>query len=233
MQTLGHPPALVPSPQFSRENLNYLSEARSSLVAHGYLRVDNCFGAALAEGTHDELKEDARYTRMKEGAATGYGVLQYEGRPSPCVEQCCDFLKGPLFMDWLAQLLGSKVCVTRQPRPFRMKLGDCIVAHDDCSDYPSNRFSAVLHFSKAWKREFGGNTIIGEVKRIEMSKSPQDTGGRRWIFAEKRSVVVPVFNSLVLIALKPGLAHKVTRVRVDDVRLTIVATYGLDPAPAG
>jgi hypothetical protein len=65
-----------------------------------------------------------------------------------------------------------------------MKLGDCIVAHDDCSDYPSNRFSAVLHFSKAWKKEFGGNTIIGEVKRIEMSESLQDASAGQWIFSE-------------------------------------------------
>jgi hypothetical protein len=228
MQTPSHLPALVPSQEFYRDSLSYLLETRSFLAAHGYLRINNCFDAALAESAHAELKEDGRYTRMEKETATDYGVLRYEGRPSPCVEQCCNFLKGPLFLNWLSQLLGSRLCVTRRPSPFRMKLGDCIVAHDDCSDYTSNRFSAVLHFSKAWKREFGGNIIIGEVKRIEMSESPQDASGRRWIFSEKRSVVVPAFNSLVLIALKPGLAHKVTRVRVDDVRLTIVATYGLD-----
>lgn len=228
MQVPANPPASTLSAEFYRNTSpDGLLQGRTILATYGYLRINKCLNNTLAECTHSELKEDTRYKRMEGEQGRDYGVLRCEGELSPCVKECCDFLKGPLFLEWLAGLLGSKVYVTRRPTPFKMKLGDCIVAHDDCSDYPSNRFSAVLQFSKAWKKEFGGNTVIGEVKRTEAVQSPRG-GGRRWIFSAKRSVVVPLFNSLVLIALRPGMAHSVTRIRANNVRLTIVATYGLD-----
>ena len=230
MQIPGCLPAGTSSINFHRNGLaGDVAHARSFLSERGYLRVDQCFDDAVAEGTRVELKQDARYARMERDLAGDYGVLHCEGELSPCVGQCCHFLKGPVFLDWLTGLLGSKVCITRHPSPFRMKLGDRIVAHDDCSDYPLNRFSVVLHFSKSWKKQFGGNTVIGEVKRIETIRSEKGESRRHWIFTAKRSVLVPVFNSLVLIALRPGMAHKVTEVRAKADRLTIVATYGLDP----
>jgi hypothetical protein len=83
MQTPSNLPALVPSQEFYRDSLSDLLETRSFLMAHGYLRIDNCFDTALAEGTHAELKEDARYTRMEEAEAADYGVLRYEGDHRP------------------------------------------------------------------------------------------------------------------------------------------------------
>ena len=223
MQTPGYP-ALAPyvSGHFT-DSADNLSGSRTLLADRGYLRIDKCFDESLAECTYSELKEDTRYSRIEDNPADDYGVLHCnEKYLSPGVEKCCDFLKSPLFLAWLARLMGDEVRVTRQPSPFKMEFGDCIVAHDDCSDYPSNRASAVLHFSKAWKRQFGGNTVVGEVERIEIVQNK-----RRWLFSSKRSVIVPAFNSLMLIALRPGLAHKVTHVRVNQPRLTIVATYGL------
>jgi 2OG-Fe(II) oxygenase superfamily len=205
-----------------------LARTRVALTTWGYVRVDGCFDETLAERTLSELKEDPRYFRIGDELAKDYGQLQYwQEKLSPGVARCCAFLKSPSFLGWLTRLEGHKVQVTRQPSPFKMDLGDRIVPHDDCSDYPSNRFSVVLHFSKGWNRRFGGNTLIGKVKRIETMTSERG-GKRRWIFSSQRSVVVPLFNSLVLIALRPSMAHAVTRVRVNHPRLTIIATYGVE-----
>ncbi len=231
MRTSCDTPAQTPFLNFTlKDPAADLRQARATLAQHGYLRIDSCLDDALAECTYSELLKDPRYVQTEDSKAGEYGVLECtEDQPSPGVEECSNFLRGPSLLEWLGRLVGKKLKITRQPSPFRMKQGDCIVAHDDCTDYPSNRLSAVLHFSKAWRRQFGGNLIVGHVKRIETSP-PSANGGRRWVFSSNRSVVVPVFNSLVLIALKPGLAHKVTRVRGDNPRLTIVATYGLETA---
>lgn len=225
MHTYLYTPWQMPLVSFAETDLQ---SVRSALFQRGYLRIQNCLDRALAESTYLELLQDRRYIQTADSRAAAYGALECTSSgPSLGVEKCSEFLKSSPFLEWLGQLMGDKLKVTRQPVPFRMKIGDCIVQHDDCSDYPSNRLSAVLHFSKAWKREFGGNLIVGQAERIEAAQASAVNSVRRWVFSRKRSMLVPVFNSLVLIALKPGLAHKVTRVREDVLRLTIVATYGL------
>jgi hypothetical protein len=209
--------------------MQWQRKARTNLTERGYLHIHNCFEKAFAEAAYTELKNDIRYSSHLDGKSEDFGFLRYWERDlSDSVEKCCGFLMNDTFLNLLASLTGARVTVTRKPTPFIMRLGDSIVAHDDCSDYPSNCLSAVLHFSKDWKRAFGGNTIVGAVKSVETERALDGSDHRRWVFSNRRSILTPVFNSLVLISLRPGMAHKVTRIRVDCLRLTIASTYGFE-----
>jgi hypothetical protein len=138
-------------------------------------------------------------------------------------------LTGIAFRSWLAQLVGHPLQTVKPPTLFRMERGDRIVRHDDVLDSPLNRVSVVLHLSKNWRREFGGNTVLGEVKRVENERfGKSEYFQHRWVFSAKRSVLMPAFNSLFVIQLKPGMAHGVTALRATACRVSIVSLYGLE-----
>jgi hypothetical protein len=204
------------------------------LEQKGYVRVLNFLDAAVAEGAYRELTEDQRYVRTDRSTAadkpTGYrlGILKSVLQTlSPNVQGCCDLLTGADFLHWLSRLNGHPVQVSKPPTLFRMERGDRIERHDDVSDRPLNCISATLHLSKYWKREFGGNTVLGEVKRID-SVHLGEYLGQRWVFSVKRSVLPPIFNSLNIIALKQGMAHGVTGIKAGAYRVSIVCLYAAE-----
>jgi hypothetical protein len=110
-----------------------------------------------------------------------------------------------------------------------MERGDRVIMHDDVLNSPLNRVSVVLHLSKNWKRGFGGNTVVGSVKRVEnLHFGASEYREHRWVLSNKRSVLTPAFNSLLLIALRPGMAHGVTTLRSNACRVSITCVYALD-----
>lgn len=208
--------------------------ASNLLEQKGYIRVLNFLDAEVAEGAYSELTQDQRYVRTDRSAGvdepTGYrlGILKSVFHNlSPNVQRCCDLLTGADFRHWLSRLSGCPVQVSKPPTLFRMERGDRIERHDDVSDSPLNRVSATLHLSKNWKRGFGGNTVLGEVKRIDSVRLGEYLG-QRWVLSTKRSVLPPVFNSLTVIALKPGMAHGVTSIKAGAPRVSIVCLYAAE-----
>jgi Rps23 Pro-64 3,4-dihydroxylase Tpa1-like proline 4-hydroxylase len=206
-----------------------------SLKQQAYIRINDFLDTEVAEHAYTELIEDPRYIRVGEAAKTvdspsyQLGILKSVNQSlSPNVQRCCDLLTGNAFRGWLSLLIGSPLRVVKPPSLFRMERGDRIERHDDISDQPLNRFSVVLHLSKNWKRNFGGNTVLGWVKRVEYARvSENGYLDRRWVFSRQRSVLTPTFNSLTVIALRPGMAHDVTDIRVKAYRVSIVGLYAL------
>ena len=183
------------------------------------------------------MRSGLLYARMDGERADSPGGLRIgvvkpvDPHLSPCVRDCCALLGSTEFVRWLGSLAAAPLRPTKQPTLFRMQRGDAIDVHDDVSDQAANRLSAVLHLSNNWRREFGGNTVVGSVTRIENCKSPDGYPMRRWVFSKQRSVLSPIFNSMMILALKPGMAHGVTPIRGDVFRLTLVATYAHDEPP--
>lgn len=208
--------------------------AGTLLEQKGYVRVLNFLDAEVAEGVYRELMEDQRYVRTDRSIGadkpTGYrlGILKSVLQTlSPNVQRCCDLLTSADFRLWLSRLNGHPVQVSKPPTLFRMERGDRIERHDDVSDSPLNCISATLHLSKNWKREFGGNTVLGEVNRIDRVRLGEYQG-QHWVLSAKRSVLPPVFNSLNVITLKPGMAHGVTGIKARAYRVSIVCLYAAE-----
>jgi hypothetical protein len=198
-----------------------------------YVRVLDFLRAEIAERAYAELMEDPRYLRtdkMAKPTGIGLGILKsIDQGLSPHVQKCCDLLTSIPFRSWLAELVGYPLQTVKPPTLFRMERGDRIIRHDDVLDAPLNRVSVVLHLSKNWRREFGGNTVLGKVKRVENVRfGKSEYFQHRWVFSPKRSVLIPTFNSLLVIALKPGMAHGVTTLRARACRVSIVCLYGLE-----
>jgi hypothetical protein len=216
----------------------HLPQSKNRSVAHvlsrkSYLRVLNFLNTDVAASAYSELVEDRRYMRtdrMAKPTGIGLGILKSTDESlSPVVQKCYDLLTGADFRSWLAELIGQQLQTVKPPTLFRMELGDRIIRHDDVLHSPLNRVSVVLNLSKTWRREFGGNTVLGYVKRVEDVLSAQgEYQEHRWVFSPRRSVLVPAFNSLLVIALKQGMAHGVTTVRTNKAyRVSIVCLYGL------
>lgn len=206
-------------------------EASYHLTQKGYVRVLDFLDVEVAEAAYIELMEDQHYARTdrstRGNTSTGYrlGILKSTFQKlSPNVQMCCDLLTSANFLSWLSRLSGQPLQVSKPPTLFRMERGDRIERHDDVSDHPLNRLSAVLHLSKNWKSSFGGNTVLGVVKRID-SVRLGEYRGQSWVLSGKHSTLTPVFNSLNVIALKPGMAHGVTSIKVEACRVSIVCLY--------
>ena len=205
--------------------------ACDTLSQSAYFRVPNFLQTDIAEGAYAELINDPRYVRtdrMPKPTGIGLGILKsVDECLSANVQKCCDLLTSNEFRSCLAASIGQKLQVVKPPTLFRMELGDRIVRHDDVLATPLNRISVVLHLSRNWRRQFGGNTVLGHVQRLEEVPSAfSEYPHHRWVFSAKRSVLIPTFNSLLVIALRKGMAHAVTPVRASAYRVSIVCLYG-------
>lgn len=212
-----------------------VNEVLTSLLrgSKAYIRVLDFLDAEVAERAYFELIEDPRYVRVDADAEKGrsaryrLGILKNIDRSlSPNVQMCFQLLTGIDFQIWLSQLIGYPLETVQPLRLFRLERGDRIVTHDDILDHPLNRISAVLHLSKNWKREFGGNIIFGEVERVENVRLGGNLG-HRWVLSQSRTVLTPIFNSLIVNALRPGTAHAVSTVYAKAGRVSIAALYAL------
>ena len=208
------------------------SSARNSLRRNAYFRIPNFLDTDIAEGAYAELIDDSLYVRtdrLAKRTGGGFGVLKsIDERLSTNVQKCCDLLTSNEFRSSVASYVGQKLQVVRGPTLYRMEPGDRLVTHDDVLASPLNRISVVLHLSKNWKREFGGNTVLGYVQRIEEVRSAtSEYAQHRWVLSTKRRVLSPAFNTLLIIALRKGMAHGVTGVRVHKYRVSITCLYGL------
>lgn len=209
------------------------SFSKICLSSRPYGRVFDFLNAEIAEGAYHELMEDSRYQRtdkMAEPTGVGLGYLRsIDQSLSPKVQRCCEVLTNMGFRSWLTRLIGSPLQIARPPTLVRMERGDRVIMHDDVLNSPLNRVSVVLHLSKNWKRGFGGNTVVGPVERVEnLGFGTGEHLEHRWVLSNKRSVLTPTFNSLLLIALRPGMAHGVTTLRSDACRVSITCVYALD-----
>jgi hypothetical protein len=140
--------------------------------------------AEVAEGAYAELMEDPRYVRtdkMAQPTGIGLGILKsIDQRLTPNVQNCCDVLTSIAFRSGLTQLVGDPLLIVKPPTLFRMERGDRIVRHDDVLDSPLNRVSVVLHLSKNWRREFGGNTVLGKLHDASLQSETGDDGFNTW-----------------------------------------------------
>lgn len=227
------PPSIVRSPE-RFEQVTPLGDRR-------FARFHNFLLPEVAEVIYRELRDGLLYERVdiagmtlqwraqRELGDAYFGSLQMrEGwQTSEVVQECYDLFAHPWFENLLSRLMGCPIIFLRPATPYRMEQGDRICFHDDLSD-PSHRLSVILGFTKHWRREYGGNTVIGEVTHIEDVPTPPDIPFplRRWHVNRARSVITPTFNSLTIIPISPNLAHAVTPIRVQKTRFTVVSIYG-------
>jgi hypothetical protein len=205
------------------------------------MRLDDFLRPEVAAAVHDELESGLAYERVELAEITRlwrgerelgdayFGALQRRqaGEAPRNVQAVYELFAHPWLHDLLSRLLGREITYLRPPTPNRMERGDLICAHDDLSD-SRHCVSVVLNLSKNWQRGYGGNTVVGEVTRIEDLPTPLEIPFQlqRWYFGRSRKVLTPKYNSMVLIRLQPGLAHSVTPVRVDRPRLALVDIFG-------
>ncbi len=226
-------PAIVTSPE-QFVHVKPLCEQR-------YVRFTNFLQSDVAEEVYRELHDGLKYERVDIAGITRqwrgqrelgdayHGVLQtHEGwQTSEVVQACYDLFTHPWFEELLSRLIGCPIISLRPATPYRLEYDDRICLHDDLSD-PCHRVSVVLSLTKDWRREYGGNTVIGKVTRIEDLPTPPEIPFqlRRWYLSRSKAVLTPEFNALTVMRLAPGLAHGVTPVRTDQVRLSLVNIYG-------
>jgi|YNPMSStandDraft_2_1061718.scaffolds.fasta_scaffold10510_3 hypothetical protein len=206
-----------------------------------FLRIPNFLRLDVAETLYRELCEAQRYERVdiagitlqwrgeREVGDAYYGrLLTHDGWQTPDVVYACYRLfESRWFENLLSQLIGYEVRCMRPATPYRLAQGDRICPHDDMSD-PRHRAAVVLNLTKDWRREYGGNTVISNVIRVEDLPTPPEVPFqlRRWVLGRSRHVVTPQFNSLTIMRLAHGLAHSVTPIRVNRQRFSIVCMYG-------
>lgn len=206
-----------------------------------YVKFTNFLQPDVAKAVHYELHDGLKYERVDYAGLSRqwraerqlgdvyFGSLQtHEGwQTSEVVQACYDLFAHSWFEDLLSRLMGCPIVFLRPATPYRLEYDDRICLHDDLSD-PCHHVSVVLGFTKDWRREYGGNTVIGEVTRIEDLPTPPEIPFqlRRWYLGRSRAVLMPEFNALTVMRLAPGLAHGVTPVRAHRVRLSLVSIYG-------
>jgi hypothetical protein len=199
--------------------------------AQRYLRIDSFLTRDTVEAVYEELSADDKFERIddaRNGAPSlrNFGALQVrEGcHASEPVRSCFGLFTHPWFEDLISRLVGERVCCLRPPRAYRLSRGDRLEVHDDLFDH-RHRASVVLSFAKGWRRSYGGNTLIGQAAKVEepMVSSPRSC---RWVLGASNAVLTPRFNSLIIIPLRPDLAHAVTTVKADLPRISIASIYG-------
>lgn len=184
-----------------------------------HLRIENFLCEDLAEAARVELLSKENYSPVP-----GLGFLKplHQHQTAVSLLKCCDILKCAKFLGWLSAIDEQPLRLVEQPAFFRMEHGNRIKVHDDVSFSPKSRLSVVIHLSRNWQRGDGGNTVIGPAKIIRPRSPGADV---EWVFSGKRSILSPVFNSIVILRLGLGLAHCVTPIRGERTRLSIVARY--------
>jgi hypothetical protein len=227
------PPCVVACPErFS--SLPHLGQRR-------YLRFPNFLRLEVAEALYQELCYGLKYERVNIANVTRqwrgerelgdayFGNLQTrEGWHTPeLVNACYELFAHPWFVDLLSRIAGSSITFLRPATPYCLKNGDRICLHDDLSD-SRHRISVVLSLTKNWRREYGGNTVIGQVLRTEELPTPPHIPFqlRRWFVGRSKSILTPRFNSLLVIRLGADVAHGVTQLQVSRPRLSLVNIYG-------
>jgi hypothetical protein len=191
-----------------------------------FVQIPDFLEPDLAEEAYRELRLEAPFTKTP---GLGFLELNPNSKLPRHLQICSDILTGPDFLEWLSDWAGEEVRPQKSPAFFRMEDGDRIDVHDDISHAPLSRLSGVLHLSKDWKREYGGNTVVGATKKkhtVDTEYGPMT----EWIFGSKRSVLVPKFNCMTVLRLRSGLAHGVTQVVGPRPRLSIVEHYEALPA---
>jgi len=196
-----------------------------------YLRVDGFLTPDAAEAVYEELSADDNFERLN-AARSGspslrsFGALQLrEGRrAAEPIQSCFVLFTHPWFEDLISRLVGEQVRCLRPPRAYRLSRGDRLEVHDDLFDH-RHRASVVLSFAKGWRRSYGGNTLVGRVARVEESRGSSAINCR-WVLSRSNTLLTPRFNSLIIIPLRPELAHAVTTVKANLPRISIASIYG-------
>jgi hypothetical protein len=224
MSTLSRtaPPVVSTLPRFA---------AVRPIGARRYLRIDGFLTSNIAEAVYEELSADDNFERIN-AARSGspslrsFGALQMrEGCcASESVQSCFGLFTHPWFENLVSQLIGEQVHCRRPPRAYRLSRGDRLEVHDDLFDR-RHRASVVLSFAKGWRRSYGGNTLVGRVARVEESQGSSATSCR-WVLGTSNTLLTPRFNSLIIIPLRPDLAHAVTSVKANLQRISIASIYG-------
>jgi hypothetical protein len=215
-------------------------EASPPVGNAAFLRIENFLTLDAAEALHNELVNGLCYERVQIGESTrqwraerepgnGHGgkLLTRPGWHTPeIVEECYAFFSSSWFEASVSRLLGRDVVCARSATPYRMTNGDAICAHDDMTD-ERHAASIVINLTKDWRREYGGNTVIGPVIRVEAL--PEDPffpyPMQRLRLSHRRSVLTPRYNSMTVLRLAHGLAHRVTPVRGDGVRYSLTCMF--------
>jgi len=206
-----------------------------------YWQIEGFLREQVADELHDYLLDSVEYERFNLADITAiwrgqrtlgdpyFGELLHRpGRASyPRVERCFELYSSSWMTSLLGQLLGFSVSFLRPPTPTKLELGDKIAPHDDMQE-PLHCAAVVLNLSKGWKPDFGGATIVGEVDRIVRVPTPLDHAYQvhNWLLTEKQERLPVRFNSLLVLRLKPGVAHGVAEVTADRARLTMVSNFG-------
>jgi hypothetical protein len=146
------------------------------------------------------------------------------GELHPAVRSCCNVLAGPKTSSLVTNFVGSPASPVESFKFFRMRRYDYIATHDDVVDHV-NRIAVVLDLTLGWRRCFGGNTVVGVASRTEGNKRTEMCYSPRWVFDSHRSVLLPKFNSLLILPVRRGFAHRITPICSDHPRLMIQLFY--------
>lgn len=197
-----------------------------------YLRIDDFLTPSVAETVYEELSDDNKFenlsfTQNRSPNLKSFGALRVRQgcHASEPVQRCFGLFTHPWFEGLVSRLSGERVCCLRPPRAYRLSRGDRLEVHDDLFD-SRHRISVVLSLAKGWRRSYGGNTLVGQVARVEESQSSSATT-RRWVLNNSNALLTPRFNSLIIIRLGSDLAHAVTSIKANLPRISVASIYGI------
>ncbi len=200
--------------------------------ARRYLRIDGFLTPSIAEAVYEELSDNNKFenldfTQNSSPNLKSFGALRVRlgCHASESVQRCFGLFTHPWFEELVSWLVGERVRCLRPPRAYRLSRGDHLEVHDDLFD-PRHRISVVLSLAKGWRRAYGGNTLVGQVARVEESQSSSATT-RRWVLNKSNALLTPRFNSLIIIRLRSDLAHAVTPIKANLPRISVASIYGI------
>ncbi|TFF34579.1 hypothetical protein [Mucilaginibacter psychrotolerans] len=203
------------------------------------LVLNDFFDPGFAEAVESELRNNIIYEEVDFGGVTRlrrgerelgdayFGeLINQEGKGSVHLGELMKLMQSQCFVDFLSGVFGEEIIFVRPGTPYLMGKGDKICLHDDLSD-ETHSCAVVFNFSKGWKRAYGGNTIVGNVKREEDIYTPPEVPFQltKKVLYNNFKMHTPKFNSCLLIKIAQGLAHGVTQIKADNERFSFVAIY--------
>jgi hypothetical protein len=208
-----------------------------------YLRVRDFFRPEAAEALLVELRDGLEYERVDYSGVTrlwraarpvgdvyfGDWVRKPGWHSSEVAVEALRVFESAWFVDWLRRVTGCPAAYLRPPTPYRLDSGDRICLHDDMSD-PEHTISVAYNLTKDWAVGEGGETVVGDVKAKVPLPTPADSpiDLEEWQLSGDPDVLLPLFNSIVLLRLDTRFAHGVQPITGTRSRYSITTIYGTD-----
>jgi len=181
--------------------------------------------ASDLEYERDEIDDQKRANRAVRIGDLPGSPLKVHREPDPLAEAALNVFAGPWFVRQLEAWLGTSLRVLRPMTPYRLDPGDYISPHDDRAA-PEFRLSVSCSLTPAEAGSKGGETVVGLVDKVEEYEHPDFFFPlKRWSLKPSAHVLMPVFNSVLLITLTDSYAHAVREVACAP-RYSVTTLYG-------